>query len=169
MSDVSTRVADLMRVTLDHHIDENIKLRAENEQLKQKLCEQAEYIRRFKDMMQEGLGLIRAGIGGNYGGECYEKKIESTLEPLVDLLGQNPSPELLSTIKADAVREKFGEPFAWVVTRFGGVQPDDQTEYQDFVLNSDIEKAYPDLDRYSEHGLAAPLFIERTDKLGGED
>lgn len=50
------------------------------------------------------------------------------------------------------------EPYAWVLLKTGGMQPDDQTEYTEIVLVQDIENMQPDIDRYIEFGRAIPLY-----------
>ena len=100
-----------MNERINQLIDENAELRAENERLKKDLAgeyegakklhselfevkQRAESIERERDELivqclnDKTLDLVRCGIGGNYGGSCYDTAIEKYHTPLVELRKQ---------------------------------------------------------------------------------
>lgn len=61
------------RIRSRQDIESLIALMEENERLKS-VC-----------LNEKVVDLVRCGIGGNYGGDCYEKAITEILEPIVEL------------------------------------------------------------------------------------
>ncbi len=79
-------------------------LKREIKELKQKLDEQIAYSESLKILTSKSIDLVKAGIGGNYGGSYYNDALDKYYYPLVSALENSPT-QSLSNLKADAVRE----------------------------------------------------------------